>query len=126
TKLASEMFIEEYAAAHGLDAIVDRCGVLSGPWQMGKIDQGVVVLWVARHVYGGKLDYIGYGGTGKQVRDVLHIDDLCDLVEIEIDRFENLGGSVFAVGGGRSSSTSLLELTSLCRRITGNTIPIGS
>ncbi|HXC51074.1 MAG TPA: NAD-dependent epimerase/dehydratase family protein [Candidatus Limnocylindrales bacterium] len=126
TKLASEMFIEEYAAAHGLDAIVDRCGVLSGPWQMGKIDQGVVVLWVARHVYGGRLDYIGYGGTGKQVRDVLHIDDLCDLVEIQLARFESLRGGVFAVGGGRSCSTSLVELTDLCRRITGRTIEIGS
>src|SRR4029078_3958023 len=96
----------------------DRAG-RAVQWERGKSDRVVVVLWVARHVYGGRLDYIGYGGTGKQVRDVLHVDDLCALVEIEIDRFENLGGSVFAVGGGRRSSTSLLELTSLCRRITG-------
>lgn len=126
TKLASEMFIEEYAYAHGLDSIVNRCGVISGPWQMGKVDQGVVVLWVARHVYGGKLDYVGYGGSGKQVRDVLHIDDLCELVDTQVDRFEELRGSVFAVGGGRASSTSLLELTGLCRRITGRTIEIGA
>ena len=40
TKLCSELLIEEYGAAHGLKAIINRCGVLTGPWQMGKIDQG--------------------------------------------------------------------------------------
>ena len=126
TKLASEMFIEEYADAHGLGALVNRCGVIAGPWQMGKVDQGVVVLWVARHVYGGRLDYIGYGGTGKQVRDVLHVHDLCDLVALEIDHFDQLAGRVFAVGGGRSCSTSLVELTQICQNITGRRIEIGS
>src|SRR6266478_4955249 len=42
TKLASELFIEKYAYAYGLRAVVDRCGVLAGPWQMGKVDQGFV------------------------------------------------------------------------------------
>ncbi len=41
---------------------------------MGKVDQGVFALWVARHYFGGELSYIGYGGTGKQVRDLLHVD----------------------------------------------------
>ena len=47
---------------------------------MGKVDQGVFTHWLLSHHAGRPLSYIGYGGTGKQVRDVLHIDDLCDLI----------------------------------------------
>jgi CDP-paratose 2-epimerase len=75
TKLASELFVEEYVSAFSLKAIVNRCGVITGPWQMGKVDQGVFALWMARHYFRGERSYIGYGGTGKQVRDFLHIDD---------------------------------------------------
>ena len=64
---------------YGVRAIVNRCGVLTGPWQMGKVDQGVFTLWVAMHVFKGELKYKGYGGAGKQVRDLLHIDDFADL-----------------------------------------------
>jgi len=124
SKLASELFIEEYAAQYDLPAVIDRCGVIAGPWQMGKVDQGVVTLWVARHVFGRDLTYIGYGGTGKQVRDVLHIDDLCELIDLQIARLEALRGQTFNVGGGREVSVSLAELTALCRDITGRTVPV--
>ncbi len=43
TKLASELLIEEYRAMYGLRTVVNRCGVIAGPWQMGKVDQGFVV-----------------------------------------------------------------------------------
>ena len=62
--------------------VINRCGVIAGPWQMGKVDQGVVALWVAKHHFEQELSYIGYGGAGKQVRDVLHIDDLLELVPV--------------------------------------------
>ena len=80
TKLASEMLIEEYRHAYGLEAIINRCGVITGPWLMGKVDLGVIVLWVAAHYFEKSLSYIGYNGTGKQVRDLLHIDDLLSLI----------------------------------------------
>jgi CDP-paratose 2-epimerase len=124
TKLASELFIEEYGYAYGLQAIINRCGVIAGPWQMGRIDQGFVVLWLARHLYRGELSYIGFNGSGKQVRDVLHIDDLCDLIALQIAGFERLQGQLFNVGGGRQVSVSLMELTRLCREVAGTTIPI--
>src|SRR5712675_1234223 len=75
SKLASELLLQEYRAAYGVRAIVNRCGVLTGPWQMGKVDQGVVALWVAKHFFRGHLAYVGHGGTGKQVRDLLHVQD---------------------------------------------------
>ena len=55
TKLCSELIIAEYVALYGLRAIINRCGVLTGPWQMGKVDQGFVVLWAARHLFEGAL-----------------------------------------------------------------------
>lgn len=124
TKLASELVLSEYLAMYGLRGVINRCGVLTGPWQMGKVDQGVVVLWAARHAYGGALKYIGYGGQGKQVRDMLHVEDLLDLVCIQLARLDEFNGRIFNVGGGRAVSTSLVELTALCQRYTGNTISI--
>jgi len=126
TKLASELVIEEYHAAFGLRTIVNRCGVLTGPWQMGKVDQGFFVLWAARHVYGGTLAYSGFGGLGHQVRDVLHVADLFELICRQIDAFEQHSGRTYNVGGGLAVSTSLAELTALCAARTGNRLPLGS
>ena len=126
TKLCAELLIEEYRSMYGLRAVINRCGVIAGPWQMGKVDQGVAVLWMARHVFGGSLAYIGYGGTGKQVRDLLHIDDLVDLIRYEAGHLDALNGQTFNVGGGRNVSLSLLEMTALCQELTGNTRTMGS
>jgi CDP-paratose 2-epimerase len=115
TKLAAELLIEEYRAMYGVRTIVNRCGVLAGPWQMGRVDQGVVVLWAARHAYGGPLTYCGFGGEGLQVRDVLHVADLYDLLRIQMADLTRFSGSVHNVGGGHAQSISLLELTAACR-----------
>ena len=64
--------------------MIDRCGVIAGPWQMGKVDQGVFTYWLLSHYFGRELRYIGYGGAGKQVRDLLHVDDLVDLVDEQL------------------------------------------
>lgn len=126
TKLASELIIEEFRAMYGLRAVINRCGVIAGPWQMGKVDQGFLVLWAARHLYGGRLAYLGYGGHGHQVRDVLHIADLYDLVRIQVEDIARHGDGVYNVGGGAAVSTSLAELTRLCVAATGKRIAIGS
>ena len=124
TKLASELFIQEYKQFFGLRTVINRCGVLTGPWQMGKIDQGVVVLWLAKHFWNQQLSYIGYGGTGKQVRDMLHTADLFRLIDWQMHHLDEINGEIFNVGGGREISVSLQELTTLCQEVTGNKIPI--
>ncbi len=124
TKLSSELLIQEYGSMYGLRAIVNRCGVLTGPRQMGKVDQGVFTLWMAHHYFGLPLSYIGYGGSGKQVRDLLHVADLTDLLRIELDRFDELAGATFNVGGGLASSLSLLETTHLCEQVSGRSTSI--
>ena len=124
TKLYYELLIEEYADMYGLRYVIDRCGVITGPWQMGKVDQGVFALWMGKRYFGRPLQYIGYGGTGKQVRDFVSIDDLGKLLQIQLDRFDRLPHRLYNVGGGLASSLSLLETTVLCEEITGNHVEI--
>jgi CDP-paratose 2-epimerase len=124
TKLSAELLIAEYADAFGLRAVIDRCGVLAGPWQMGRVDQGVFSWWLLCHHFGRPLSYIGFGGSGKQVRDLLHIDDLVDLVSEQLSNPDRWSGVTANVGGGREHSLSLLETTELCRELTGREVPI--
>lgn len=126
TKFACEGLIEEYRHGFDLCAAINRCSVIAGPWQMGKVDQGVVALWVLRHFFGKPLQYLGYGGTGKQARDVLHVADLCELVEEQISGFDRWDGWLGNVGGGLAISVSLQELTAACRQIVGREVPVGA
>ncbi|MFM9118035.1 MAG: NAD-dependent epimerase/dehydratase family protein [Planctomycetota bacterium] len=125
SKLCSEFLLQEYAAT-GLRTLINRCGILAGPWQMGKVDQGVITHWIASHHYERPLRYLGFGGQGKQVRDVLHVDDLFDLIVRQLNHDEAWNGSVFTVGGGAEVSTSLRELTTLCQALTEKNVPIES
>ena len=124
TKLSSEMLIEEFAYAFNVKYIINRCGVLSGPLQFGKQDQGFVSLWIWKHLTKQKLQYIGYNGSGNQVRDVLHINDFCELIEIQINNLKKIYNKLFTVGGSNFSYTSLKKLTKLCNKITGNKMNI--
>jgi CDP-paratose 2-epimerase len=126
TKLAAEQLIEEYRETYGLRAVVNRCGVIAGPWQFGKVDQGVIALWVMAHYFRRPLSYIGYGGTGKQVRDALHVSDVCDLIQLQLADFDAWEGWAGNVAGGLDNSVSLQELTALCQEVTGQQVPINS
>ena len=82
-------------------------------------------MWVARHFLRKRLNYIGFGGTGNQVRDILHIDDVCEIILIQIKKFKTINNQIFNIGGGEKSFISLRNLTLLCQKITGNKILIG-
>ena len=125
TKLCSEMLIEEFSYEYKLKYLINRCGVISGPLQFGKQDQGFVSLWIWRHLNKKKLSYIGYGGYGNQIRDVLHIDDLSELILLQIKNINKINNKLFTVGGSKTSYTSLSQLTKLCQKITGNKIKMG-
>jgi CDP-paratose 2-epimerase len=126
TKLASELILQEYAFSYKLPLVINRCGVLTGPWQMGNVDQGVFTFWVARHLLGLPLRYTGFSGLGKQVRDLLHVDDLFALICRQIEEVGSWRGQVYNIGGGLPVSTSLLELTAVCREVTGRSVVVGS
>tara|TARA_Y100000590_G_scaffold214314_1_gene242952 strand:- start:907 stop:1929 length:1023 start_codon:yes stop_codon:yes gene_type:complete len=122
TKLSSEMFIEEFSYAFNLKYLINRCGVISGPLQFGKQDQGFISHWIWNHLNKKNMKYIGYGGLGHQVRDVLHISDLCELVFIQIKKFNKINNQLFTVGGSKKSFVSLNKLTKICEIITKNKI----
>ncbi|HEX9804323.1 MAG TPA: NAD-dependent epimerase/dehydratase family protein, partial [Candidatus Dojkabacteria bacterium] len=127
TKLASELFITEYIESFGMKGIINRFGCIAGPWQMGKVDQGVMALWVSRHIFKKNLSYIGFEGKGKQVRDFIHIDDVFDILDVQINNLNEKGnGEIFNIGGGVDVSVSLQELTKICEKVSGNKIEITS
>ena len=125
TKLSSEELIKEFSYIYKFKYIINRFGVIAGPWQFGKQDQGFVSLWTMRHFLRKNLNYIGYGGTGKQIRDVLHINDVCELIYLQILKLNKINNHTFTVGGGKKNSINLKELTTMCENITGNNVKFG-
>jgi CDP-paratose 2-epimerase len=124
TKLAAELLIAEYADVYGLPTVIDRFGVIAGPWQMGKVDQGVFTYWMLAHALDRPLRYLGFGGSGKQVRDLVHVDDVVDLVVEQLNDPAAWAGATVNAGGGRDVSLSLRETTALCAEITGNRVEV--
>ncbi len=125
SKYAAENVLEEYREMFDWPVIINRCGLLSGPGQFGKADQGIIPFWINAHMDKSILKYIGFNGKGKQVRDVLHISDLVSLVLMQMTNPEKFNNGVFNVGGGLQRSFSLQELTEKCKLITGNELDVG-
>ena len=124
TKLASEKLIQEFSFVSNIKYIINRFGVIAGPWQFGKQDQGFVSMWIAKHMFKNKLSYIGFGGHGNQVRDVIHIDDVCKIILIQIKKIKSKNNNIFNIGGGIQNAISLNDLTSKCVKLTGNKLSI--
>ncbi len=124
TKIASEKLVKEMFYKKNLKYIINRFGVIAGPWQFGKQDQGFIPLWIARHYFKKKLNYIGFGGHGHQVRDVLHIKDACEIILKQINKINKINNDTFNIGGGIKNAVSLKELTNKCIKLTGNKISI--
>jgi CDP-paratose 2-epimerase len=122
TKLAAELLLQEYDGAW----TINRFGVVAGPWQMGKVDQGVFTHWLISALFERPLKYFGYDGSGRQVRDLLHVLDAVDLVEQQLLDPKRWDGQIFNAGGGRANSLSLVELTGAVERITGRALDVGS
>ena len=114
TKLSAELLINEYVNMFGLNAIINRCGLIAGKWQFGKNDQGVIPFWIMSYIFNKSLVIFG---NGKQVRDVLNVDDLVELIDIQIHQFEKFNGETYNIGGGIENSISILELDFLCKEL---------
>ncbi len=109
TKAASDIFCQEYSHAFDFPVIVNRFSCLGGEWQWGVPKQGWFSWWPIAFTYKKPLTYIGW--NGKQVRDVLYIDDLNELILKQIKQLDNFRGDVFNVGGGKKFTISLIEAT---------------
>jgi CDP-paratose 2-epimerase len=114
SKLASEQIALEYGPAFGFPVWVNRCGVMAGAGQFGKPDQGIFSYWIHSWAQKEPLRYIGFGGTGHQVRDCLHPRDLLELLERQMAEDREGGRRIFNVGGGAASALSLRQLSDWC------------
>ena len=124
TKIASEKLIKEFFFNTNLKYLINRFGVISGPWQFGKQDQGFASLWMAKHFFKKRLSYIGFGGKGHQVRDIIHINDVCSIILLQIQNLKKINNQIFNIGGGDKNKISLQDLTIKCEKITKNKIKI--
>ena len=119
TKLASEALALEYGETFGFPVWVNRCGVLAGAGQFGRPDQGILAYWINAWLRREPLKFIGFGGTGAQVRDAFHPQDLAELVARQIDcPPAERGGRprLVNVGGGAANTFSLASLSAWCQK----------
>ena len=107
SKAIGDLYALDYARIYGVRAVSLRQSCIYGPRQFGIEDQG----WVAWFAIAAALRrQITVFGTGKQVRDLLHVDDLVDLYVRVADRAEAVAGRAYNVGGGPENAVSLIEI----------------
>lgn len=115
SKVMSDLACQEYYDAFGVKTVVNRFSCLAGQRQWGKSAQGWVAWWAIAAEFDLPVKYIGW--KGKQVRDVLFIDDICDLVYAQITNIDKVAGNVYNIGGGMHNTLSLIEATALMERL---------
>jgi CDP-paratose 2-epimerase len=121
SKVASEALALEYGETFGIPVWVNRCGVLAGSGQFGRPDQGIFSYWIHSWRARRPLKYIGFAGTGHQVRDCLHPDDLVELLLKQIEAGRGSGQPrKLNVSGGAANSISLKQLSEWCRQRFGD------
>lgn len=120
SKGTADQYVHDYSRIYGLRTVVLRLSCIYGPRQFGIEDQGWVAWFVIAAVMGARLTVYG---DGKQVRDVLFVDDLVRLFERVIDRADSVAGQVFNAGGGPDSQLSLLQLIRMLGELRGEAVP---
>ncbi len=122
SKGAADQYVRDYARIYGLPTVVFRMSCIYGPRQFGTEDQG----WVAHFIISALTGQpITIYGNGKQVRDVLFIDDLIRALRLAVQRIGTVAGEVFNIGGGPANTLSVwAEFGGLLRKLTGEAIPV--
>jgi CDP-paratose 2-epimerase len=116
SKGAADQYVLDYAKTFGIDACVFRMSCIYGPRQFGTEDQGWIAHFLIRAL---EDDQITIYGDGKQVRDVLFVEDLVDAFLRTRDHMDELSGRAFNIGGGPDNTMSLLELLDLIVDVDG-------
>lgn len=121
SKGAADQYTTDYCRIYGVPTVVFRQSCIYGPWQYGNEDQGWIAHFLLRAVAG---DAITLYGDGKQVRDVLFVDDLLDAYDASLTRIDEAAGRVFNVGGGPAHTTSLLDFVDLLSGMLGRPVDV--
>ena len=114
SKRTSETLILEYGECFDFPVWINRCGVLAGAGQFGKADQGIFSFWIHSFREKNPLKFIGFNGTGHQVRDALHPRDVAPLLSRQMHEPDCKAPKIINIGGGIENSMSLKELSSWC------------
>jgi len=121
SKGTGDQYVRDYARIYGLKTMVMRQSCIYGPRQFGIEDQGWVAWFTIAAVLGKNITIYG---DGKQVRDLLHVDDLFEAWDIAEQKSETSSGDVFNIGGGPRFTLSLAELVSILTQLLGREIPL--
>lgn len=117
SKGAADQYVRDYARIYGLRTVVFRQSCIYGPHQFGIEDQGWMA-WFALCSFRKRA--VTIYGDGKQVRDVLYIDDLIEAFDAALQRINHLSGRVYNIGGGPGNTLSLLELIASLEKLSGS------
>ncbi|MDX1752734.1 MAG: GDP-mannose 4,6-dehydratase [Salinimicrobium sediminis] len=121
SKGAADQYILDYSRTYGLKTAVFRMSCIYGPHQFGTEDQG----WVAHFLISALEDKpVTIYGNGKQVRDILFVEDLIDAFMLAHKNIDKLAGQVFNIGGGPENTVSLLEILEIIRDKAGKEMDI--
>ena len=122
SKGAGDQYVRDYARIYGLRSVVLRQSCIYGPRQFGVEDQGWLAWFMIAAVTGRPITIYG---DGKQVRDVLHVDDLLDAYDAAIARIDDVAGDVFNIGGGAENVISIYaEFFPMLEALLGAKIPV--
>jgi CDP-paratose 2-epimerase len=116
SKGAADQYVRDYARIYGLRTVVFRQSCIYGTHQFGIEDQGWIAWFTVRALLGRPVTIYG---DGKQVRDVLFVDDLIEALDAAIERIDCAAGQVYNIGGGPANTLSLLELIQLIEKLNG-------
>lgn len=122
SKGTADQYVLDYGRSYGLQTVVFRMSCIYGPHQFGNEDQG----WVAHFLIRALNDEpITLYGDGKQVRDILFVEDLAAAMHTAHEKISLTAGQAFNIGGGPENTTSLLELVDLIGAMTGAPVKLG-
>ncbi len=116
SKGAADQYVRDYSRIYNLKTLVFRQSCIYGTRQLGIEDQGWVAWFIIRILFGKHLTLYG---TGKQVRDILFVDDLIDGYDMAIDNIQKTRGKIYNMGGGNANALSLLEFIDLLGKMMG-------
>jgi CDP-paratose 2-epimerase len=116
SKGGADQYVLDHATSYGVPSVVFRMSCIYGPHQCGNEDQGWVAHFLMRALDGLPITIYG---DGRQVRDILFVDDLLDAMQLAMDRTPALAGRAFNIGGGPANTVSLRELLALVADLEG-------
>ncbi len=123
SKGAAEQYILDYHRVFGLNTAVFRHSSMYGGRQFATADQGWVG-WFCSQYADPAVTEISISGNGKQVRDLLHANDMRTLYQAAIEKKDKISGQVFNIGGGSDRNLSLLELFDLLSSMSNRRLPV--